>query len=128
MALPLLASAELTCPFGVAPAVLQVPPLSRVTVGGLVPATLPDDLFGENILTFGMCNSLANPAVAAATAAALGVLTPMPCTPVVVTPWESPDPTVLVGGTPVVTAPAHCQCAFGGVIQALPAPSTVQYG
>ncbi|MDR2437860.1 MAG: DUF4280 domain-containing protein, partial [Planctomycetaceae bacterium] len=41
-----------------------------------------------NLATFGMCSSPANPAVAAATAAALGVLTPMPCIPVTVAPLD----------------------------------------
>ena len=53
-----------------------------------------------NILPFGMCMSLANPMVAAATAAALGALTPMPCIPVTPAPWVPGSPTVLVGGMP----------------------------
>ncbi len=39
-----------------------------------------------NISPFGVCVSLANPAVAAATSAALGVLAPQPCIPVTVSP------------------------------------------
>ena len=42
-----------------------------------------------NIAPFGVCISLANPAVAAATAAAMGVLVPLPCMPVTPAPWAN---------------------------------------
>jgi uncharacterized Zn-binding protein involved in type VI secretion len=58
--------------------------------------------------------SLANPEVAAATAAALGVLTPMPCQPVT-TPWI-PSSETMIGGQPALTLGSTCMCAFGGVI------------
>ncbi|MDD2421592.1 MAG: DUF4280 domain-containing protein [Heliobacteriaceae bacterium] len=78
-------------------------------------------------LPFGMCSSPANPAVAAATAAALGVLTPMPCTPLVVTPWAPGSPTVLVGGYPALNNSSKAMCSFGGVIQITVTPAlTVQ--
>jgi hypothetical protein len=69
-----------------------------------------------NIPPFGMCASLANPTVAAATTAALGVLTPMPCTPMVVTPWAPGAPRTLIGGKPALTAGSTCTCAYGGAI------------
>ena len=69
-----------------------------------------------NIPPFGMCMSLANPMVAAATAAALGVLTPMPCIPVTTAPWMPGSPTVHCGGMPVVNDSSKCMCAYGGVI------------
>lgn len=128
MAQPLLSTAVLQCSFGAAPVPLQVLPTAKVLAGGLPPATVLNDAAMVNVMSFGLCSSLANPTVAAATAAALGVLTPMPCVPVIVTPWQSPDPQVVVGGQPVVTAPAQCQCAWGGMVQATPGPSTVQYG
>ena len=55
--------------------------------GGPLAATIMDYAPLVNILPFGMCSSLANPSVASATAAALGVLTPMPCIPVIPAPW-----------------------------------------
>ncbi|HSH11373.1 MAG TPA: DUF4280 domain-containing protein, partial [Ilumatobacter sp.] len=69
-----------------------------------------------NILPFGMCMSMANPTVAAATAAALGVLTPMPCTPMTAAPWAPGSPTVLVVGQPALNNASMCTCSFGGVI------------
>ena len=42
-----------------------------------------------DIMPFGMCISPSNPTVASATAAAMGVLTPMPCIPNTPAPWFS---------------------------------------
>ena len=62
-----------------------------------------------------MCMSPANPMVAAATAAALGVLTPMPCIPVT-TPWTPGSLLVLVRNFPALDAASKCMCAYGGQI------------
>lgn len=72
-----------------------------------------------NVTPFGLCMSLANPATAAATAAALGVLTPMPCVLALIPPWITGNPGVLVGTFPVLTHDAQLMCAFGGVIKIL---------
>jgi hypothetical protein len=64
-----------------------------------------------------MCITPTNPAVAAATAAALGVLTPMPCIPVTVASWVPGAPTVLLGGKPALDNTCQLMCMWGGVIQ-----------
>jgi hypothetical protein len=81
--------AVLTCSFGAGPAPLVVIPTSPVPVQveGRLVARISDIVPTTNIQAFGMCSSLANPVVAAATAAAQGVLTPQPCIPAVATPW-----------------------------------------
>ena len=61
--------------------------------------------------------SLANPTVAAATAAALGVLTPMPCIPNTPAPWITGAPTVLLGNFPTLDNVSKLMCVWGGVIQ-----------
>ena len=66
-----------------------------------------------------MCTSIANPAVSAATAAALGVLTPMPCIPVTVAPWIPGSPRVLVGSKPALNNSSKLMCSWGGVITIL---------
>ena len=80
-------------------------------------ATIMDNVPMKNIMPFGMCQSLANPAVASATAAAFGVLTPMPCVPVIPVPWAPGSPTVLIGNTPALNQSSKLMCAYGGVIQ-----------
>jgi hypothetical protein len=110
--------ATLQCSFGVAPGVLTVLPVNRTMTGGPA-ANIMDHVPMLNILPFGMCNCPANPMVAAATAAALGVLTPMPCIPMTSAPWMPGSPTVMVGGMPSLQNSSKLMCQWGGVIQIL---------
>lgn len=121
------ATATLTCSFGVAPAVLVVPPASMVLVEGKPAAVISDIAMGANVPPFGMCSSLANPAVVSATTAALGVLTPMPCTPAL-TPWKPPVATVLIGGKPATNQMCTSNCGFGGVVTVTNAGSRMVLG
>ncbi len=80
-------------------------------------ANIMDNVPIKNIPPFVMCNSIANPTVAAATAAALGVLTPMPCVPVIAAPWAPGHPKAMIKKMPVLNATSKCMCNWGGVIQ-----------
>jgi len=117
------ATAMMTCTFGVAPATLSVLPTSGVLIEGKPAATVTDAVPAVNVPPFGMCTSLANPTVAAATAAALGVLTPMPCIPAT-TAWVNGATQTLIGGRPALTLGAQCMCAYGGVVQVVNPGST----
>jgi len=108
--------AMIQCSFGVAPSSLMVLPQNRV-LATMPAANIMDNKPFVNILPFGMCTSMANPAVASATAAALGVLTPMPCTPVTPAPWAPGSPKVLIGNMPALNNSSKLMCAYGGVIQ-----------
>ncbi len=112
---PVVMGASLMCSFGMAPSSMVVV-RPNVLVEGRPAATIMDIAPMTNVPPFAMCQSLANPAVAAATAAALGTLTPMPCTPLIVAPWAPGAPTALVGGMPALVAGSTAQCAYGGVI------------
>jgi hypothetical protein len=67
--------ASMMCSFGAAPSTLVVLPTNKV-LATTPAANIMDNKPIVNIPPFGVCMSLANPTVAAATAAALGVLTP----------------------------------------------------
>ncbi|MFC3802418.1 DUF4280 domain-containing protein [Cohnella sp. GCM10012308] len=108
--------ASMQCSFGAAPSVLNVLPANR-TMTAMPIANIMDNKPFVNIMPFGMCNSMANPIVASATAAALGVLTPMPCTPMTAAPWAPGAPTVMVGNMPALNNSSKCMCSYGGVIQ-----------
>lgn len=105
------------CSFGIAPSTLSVIPMGQpVTAGGVPAATIQDNKPMANIAPFGMCTSPTNPQVATATAAAMGVLTPMPCLPVTTAPWMPGSPTVLINGQPSLTSSSTCMCQWGGSI------------
>lgn len=108
--------AMMECSFGVAPSSLIILPVNRTVTSAMPAATIMDHVPIVNIPPFGMCMSPSNPEVAAATAAALGVLTPMPCVPVTPAPWAPGSPTVLLGGIPALNNTCQLMCAWGGVI------------
>ncbi|MBN3895219.1 MAG: DUF4280 domain-containing protein [Nostoc sp. NOS(2021)] len=118
MALQVCSGATLKCSFGVAPSLLTVLPINRVSTG-TPDANILDNKPLVNIKPFGMCLSITNPEVASATAAALGVLTPMPCVPVIPAPWTPGSPTVLIANMPALNNSSILMCAWAGVISVL---------
>ena len=116
MGLQVVNSAPCTCSFGTAPSSLMVLPTNCVNASKQPAATIMDNIPFVNVMPFAMCTSLANPAVAAATAAALGVLTPMPCTPVPAGPWVVGVPTVTIKGMPALDDASKLMCSYAGVI------------
>ena len=116
MACQVCAGAVMQCSFGAAPATLAVLPTNQ-TLTGTPAATIMDFAPMVNVPPFGMCSSPSNPTVIAATAAAMGVLTPMPCVPLTVAPWVTGAPTVLIGNMPALNDSGKLTCAWGGMIQ-----------
>jgi Domain of unknown function (DUF4280) len=88
----------LRCSFGIAPSQLAVLPVNRVNTSNQPAATIMDHQPMVNIAPFGMCMSLANPAVAAA-------------------PWVPGATTVLLGNQPALDNTCTLNCIWGGVIQ-----------
>jgi hypothetical protein len=109
--------AMMKCSFGAAPSSLLVLPANCSVEGVMPSANIMDNKPMVNILPFAMCQSMANPMVIAATAAALGVMTPMPCIPVTVAPWVPGAPTVLLGNMPALNDASKLMCNWGGVIE-----------
>ena len=117
MPMQVVNSAQLMCSMGFAPSALVVLPINRVMSGNQPAANIMDHKPMLNIMPFGMCRSPANPVVAAATAAALGVLTPMPCIPATPAPWMPGAVTVLLGNAPSLNNTSKLTCMWAGMIQ-----------
>jgi hypothetical protein len=116
MAMQVCMNAQMMCTFGLAPSNLIVLPINRVITNQVPDANIMDHVPMVNIMPFGPCTSIANPTVASATAAALGVLTPMPCVPNTPSPWVPGAPTVLLGNQPTLDNLSKLMCIWGGVI------------
>lgn len=123
MSTPVVNGSAITCTFGMAPSTLIVTPENSTLASNQPAATVMDNVPFKNIPPFGLCTSLANPITAAQTAAALGVLTPGPCTPVIPGPWAPGAPTVMIGNKPALTNTSMCNCIYGGVIQVAMSPA-----
>lgn len=118
MGLPVVTGASILCTMGLAPGQLTVTSQFKVMFGGAMAATIQDVSPLINVGACGMCTSLANPTVASATAAALGVLTPMPCIPSPAGTWLCFN-TPLIGGIPSLANDGKLMCAYGGSISIL---------
>src|ERR1700722_19083525 len=109
--------ASLSCTMGNAPSQLSVLPTNMVNgPSSMAAATVQDFAPMVNLMPFGMCMSPSNPQVAAATAAALGVLTPQPCIPMTTSPWTPGATTVTIAGLAALTDSCQCACMWGGQI------------
>ena len=109
------ATAILQCSEGVSPCPLTVVTNQTVLIAGR-PAATVNDISPASIPTFGMCCSLANPEVAAATTAAQGVLTPQPCVPVIAGPWLTGSPSVMLQKQVALNNSSKAMCAYAGEI------------
>ena len=117
MPLQVCMGAIMMCSFGLAPSSLLVLPTNKVNTDIVPDANIMDHIPMANIMPFGMCTCPANPVVAAATAAALGVLTPMPCITATPAPWVPGAATVNIAFFPALDNVSQLMCVYGGVIQ-----------
>ena len=118
MAVPQVCNgAMLKCSMGMAPSTMVVTPENMVLTSNQPAATIMDNIPMKNIMPFGMCQSMANPQVAAATAAAMGALTPQPCIPMTaVGPWTPGAPAVLIKNIPALDKSSMLMCMWAGTI------------
>ncbi|MDT5131936.1 MAG: hypothetical protein QOE41_1247 [Mycobacterium sp.] len=112
--------ATLQCSMGATPSTFAA---SGAQVSATTPAGVITDAAPGNVPPFGLCQSPANPQVAAATSAAGGTLTPQPCQPVL-TPWTPGAAQVSTGGVPALDDASQCTCAWAGTISVTDAGQT----
>ena len=117
--------AKLKCSQGLAPSTLTVLPVNGSSADEQPAATVMDYVPMVNVAPFGMCQTQANPQVAAATAAAMGVLTPMPCVPVIPAPWSPGAGIVTIQGQKALTNDSKCNCTWTGSIEITDAGTAV---
>lgn len=110
--------APMTCTMGQGPpaSFSPTPAMPPVQAGGMDAGTVMDFKPMVNVPTFGMCISMSNPQVAAATSAAMGVLTPQPCIPATSSPWSPGSTKVKIGQFAALLKSDTCQCMWGGTI------------
>jgi len=116
--------AKLKCSFGKSTSVLSILPVKLVDTVKQPAAVIMDNIPMVNIAPFGMCSSLANPAVIAATAAAMGTPTPAPCMPATIAPWMPGSPKVKIRKLAALTDDCKLNCAWGGMIEITKAGQT----
>jgi len=108
--------ATMQCLWGNTTATLIIFP-EKKCVGEKQPmANIMDHKSLVNIMPFGLCSSLSNPAVSSATSAAQGVLTPQPCIPNTLVPWDSGKTDILIKKMPGLTELSQLRCEWCGMI------------
>jgi hypothetical protein len=79
-------------------------------------ANIMDFKPNSNIKPFGKCRSMANPTVAAATAANKGRLKKMPCKPVITSPWIGGKTDTHIDNSPALVNKSTNMCMWCGRI------------
>lgn len=109
--------ATMRCSFGDKSARLTVYPDRTVFLTGQPMANISDHTSLYNIAPFGKCHTTRYPATGAATAAAHGRLTPMPCVPGTMTNWRNGKDDYIIKGSPALLKSSYCKCCYGGIIR-----------
>ena len=109
--------ATMRCSFGDKSAKLTVYPDRTVFLTGQPMANISDHTSLYNIAPFGKCHTTRYPATGAATAAAHGRLTPMPCVPGTMTNWRNGKDDYIIKGSPALLKSSYCKCCYGGIIR-----------
>ena len=108
--------ATLKCNQGDKKSELCVTPSHGIYIRDKAQANINDFVPMKNIKAFGKCKSLANPTVAAATAANKGKLKKRPCIPAITMQWISGKTDVLIGKFPALLNTSTIMCAYAGKI------------
>ena len=108
--------APLQCTFGASSSSLVLTPENKTNSNKKPAGTIMDNVPVKNIPPFGMCSAPTNPAVATATTAAGGVLTPQPCIPAISAPWTPPATGVMINKKPALLDTCKLMCNWLGVI------------
>lgn len=116
MPLLLCSGAKLACTMGSSPGSFSGG-CERVDVRGKPAGTVAHHTPFTHVSSFGMCHSLANPRVAAATAAAHGALTPQPCVPNLPTQWTPGSARVDIEGHAALRDSDCLACRWAGTIR-----------
>ena len=109
-------TARIQCSCGDKISTLTVFPDRTVWLTGQPQANISDHTSLKNIAPFGRCHTTAYPPTGAATAAAHGKLTPMPCVPNTPFPWMGGKNDVILKGQPALLKSSTLKCICGGTI------------
>lgn len=108
--------ATMKCTFGDKKSKLTVYPDRTVFLTRQPMANISDHTSLYNIAPFGKCHTTRYPATGAATAAAHGKLTPMPCIPGTNSEWINGKDDYIIKGNSALLKSSYCRCCYGGVI------------
>jgi hypothetical protein len=109
--------ATLKCSYGSQTSKLKIPHNRKIKISKIKQATVADYHANVNILPFGQCKSLKNPQVKAATQAHHGHLTPQPCQPVLLSPWNNEKGNIVNNGDANLLNTSTLRCKWSGVIE-----------
>ena len=112
MAVLVVDGAVVSCSFGSTPSILAASPASPANGTSAGAATIMDFAPFANIRPFGLCSSLANPAVFSSGS-------PQLCVPATASPWVPGSPAVTIGGLPALDSACTCNCLWAGVVSVI---------
>ncbi|MCY9529456.1 MULTISPECIES: DUF4280 domain-containing protein [Paenibacillus] len=112
-----VAGAILKCSYGTQPTRLKTPLSHGVYVKNKAQMNVKDYIPGVNIINFGNCSSLMNPAVQNSTMVDIYGVKKAPCMPVIGLPWINGKSDVLIEDEPALLNTCTLRCVYCGLIE-----------